>query len=215
MTYPFIVFDFDGTLLDPLEGFTKSVAYTTDHFGLEAIPPDVMKTLIGPPIRQSFQEYYHIGDALAEEMTEVFRTKYKSGDIYDSVLYAGVREMLAGLHGAGAKLALATYKRQDYTSLLMKHFKIAPFFAHIYGSNETRRTKLEIVRHCVREMKPPSLAQAVFVGDTVSDKESAQKTGVDFIGVTYGYGFAAGKTKKEDGFAALADDVEALYRLLK
>ena len=60
--YQYILFDLDGTLTDPKEGITKSVAYALKHFGIEVENLDELCKFIGPPLKESFMKYYGLSE---------------------------------------------------------------------------------------------------------------------------------------------------------
>lgn len=45
-----ILFDLDGTLTDPREGITRSIAYALERMGLACPPLDNLCFAIGPPL---------------------------------------------------------------------------------------------------------------------------------------------------------------------
>ena len=47
--YNYILFDLDGTLTDPKEGITNSVAYALMSYGIKE-NPDKLTPFIGPPL---------------------------------------------------------------------------------------------------------------------------------------------------------------------
>jgi hydroxymethylpyrimidine pyrophosphatase-like HAD family hydrolase len=53
-----ILFDLDGTLTDPKIGITKSVQYALKSFGIDEPTLDVLTKFIGPPLRDSFANFY-------------------------------------------------------------------------------------------------------------------------------------------------------------
>lgn len=59
MKYKYLLFDLDGTLADPAEGITRSVAYALSHFGIEVKDRRTLYPFIGPPLADSFREFYH------------------------------------------------------------------------------------------------------------------------------------------------------------
>lgn len=63
--YRYCLFDLDGTLTDPREGITKCVQYALHHYGIEE--PDLAKLecFIGPPLADSFMEFYHFPEERA------------------------------------------------------------------------------------------------------------------------------------------------------
>ena len=56
--YRTVLFDLDGTLTDPKEGITKSVAYALAYFGIVVEDTDTLIPFIGPPLVDSFMERY-------------------------------------------------------------------------------------------------------------------------------------------------------------
>ena len=56
--YRYILFDLDGTLSDPGEGITRSVAYALARFGIEVSDRSALYPFIGPPLLDSFAKYY-------------------------------------------------------------------------------------------------------------------------------------------------------------
>ena len=56
--YNYILFDLDGTLTDPAEGITNSVSYALEKFGIIVSDKRELYKFIGPPLVDSFMEYY-------------------------------------------------------------------------------------------------------------------------------------------------------------
>ena len=54
--YDVILFDLDGTLTDPGEGITNSVAYALRKFGIEVPDRRALYKFIGPPLYESFMK---------------------------------------------------------------------------------------------------------------------------------------------------------------
>ncbi|EAL9925257.1 haloacid dehalogenase, partial [Campylobacter coli] len=48
-----IIFDLDGTLIDPAQGVIKSIDYTLKNLNLGMINDEIKKSFIGPPIYNS------------------------------------------------------------------------------------------------------------------------------------------------------------------
>ena len=58
MKYKYIFFDLDGTLWDSREGITKGVQYALSKMGIEEPDLKKLERFIGPPLTESFPEFY-------------------------------------------------------------------------------------------------------------------------------------------------------------
>lgn len=72
---PYLLFDLDGTLSDPLEGIARSVNYALAAFGYETRPHGDLARFIGPPLDLTFRELTATGDeAHVRELVEGSRS---------------------------------------------------------------------------------------------------------------------------------------------
>ena len=188
--YHLIIFDLDGTLLDTSEGILSSVRYTIDRFGFRELPEEVLRSFIGPPIQDSFSVAYGLEGPILQEIATVFRDRYKSTDLLKAKPYPGIFEALERLKSSGKRLAVATYKREDYALDILRHFGFDRFFSVMHGGDhENRLKKPDIIRLCIDETEGANEENSLLVGDTLSDSSGAEKVGIDFLGVSYGFGF--------------------------
>ena len=107
MRYKYVLFDLDGTLTDPKEGITKSFQYALQFFDIQEELSNLLK-VIGPPLLDSFMDFYGFTREKAEAAVEKYRERFREKGIYENALYPGVQEMLLDLKSHGAKIALAT-----------------------------------------------------------------------------------------------------------
>lgn len=195
MKYKAVVFDVDGTLLNTEEGVLASVRYAIEHCGLPVLSDDILKTFIGPPVQNSLIRVYGLEPERAQEVTQVFRERYKKEDLLKAVPYEGIYEVFDRLRTEGIRLAVATYKRQDYARRIMEFFKFDQYTEIVYGADDRNRLKKkDIIEKCMIDMGLKEYSSAVMIGDSDNDAIGAEELGMDFIGVTYGFGFH----KKED-----------------
>lgn len=77
----YVLFDLDGTLTDPMVGITTCVQYALAAAGIEE--PDLQKLtpFIGPPLKQSFMEFYDFSDEKAEQAVEKYRERFKQKNL--------------------------------------------------------------------------------------------------------------------------------------
>ena len=69
----FILFDLDGTLTDPAEGITKSVAYALSAYGIEVSDRSTLNCFIGPPLAESFSVYFGFSETDAKAAVDKYR----------------------------------------------------------------------------------------------------------------------------------------------
>jgi len=186
-----VLFDLDGTLLDTTDGVLESAVHTVVSLDRKPLPHETMLHFLGPPIQESFMRHYGMDKAGAQEAANRFRSYYKENALFKAKLYPGIIETLKALSDNGIALGVATYKREDYAIQVLQHFGIAPYCKTMHGAdNFNRRTKVDIIELCIRELGV-GREEIVLVGDTEYDAVGAVNAGVDFIGVTFGFGFKA------------------------
>lgn len=192
-TYKYIIFDLDGTLLDTSEGIIKSINYTLDKMGYHQISEEEKYSFIGPPIKTSLKNKFNLNDEEADFATNIFRDRYKDYDLYNAKLYGGIMELLELLEFNNINMAVATYKREDYASSLLKYFDLKKYFSIVRGADYfNKMTKIDIISACLI-YKNISKNETLMIGDSESDYMSSRNLSINFLGVTYGFGF-----KKDD-----------------
>lgn len=205
--YDIAVFDVDGTLLDTTEGVLLAATYAIDKLGLPHLSHEEMLTFIGPPIQNSLKKYYNLSEDDVQRATDIFRTQYKDVDLLKAVPYHGIYETLEKLKEQGIKLAIATYKREDYAIALLKHFDFDKFTDIMYGAdNYNKLKKADIIVKCMNDLGVYDYSRAVMIGDSDNDAVGASTIGMNFIGVTYGFGFKSGKDVKKFQCIGYADE---------
>lgn len=187
--YKLVIFDLDGTLMDTSEGIFAAVRHTIDEAGLEQLSESVIRTFIGPPIQRSFAATYKLDTDKADELAAMFRKQYSEHDILKAVPYDGIYDVLKALADRGIMSAVATYKREDYAIKLLSAYHIDDHMSFMHGSDmEGKLTKSDIIIKCIEDAGV-SYDEVVMVGDTKNDEKGAIDIGVDFIGVTFGFGY--------------------------
>lgn len=200
-----VIFDLDGTLLDTTEGVIESVKFAAKELGLPELPTDELKKFIGPPIQKSFLTFYGCEEQMALRGADLFRNYYKDKALLKAKPYDGIFELCELLQKEKIKMAVATYKREDYALTLLRHFGFDKFCDPMHGADYNNILKKEdIVRLCQKEMGCVG-NQSVLVGDTLHDAIGAQKSATYFIGVTYGFGFKNNEDIKEVPHIGVAD----------
>jgi phosphoglycolate phosphatase len=123
-----------------------------------------------------------------ERAVELYRERYRSSGIYESSLYPGIADALAGL-GGGCGLVLVTSKPRPFAVELLRHFGLAPRFQGVYASglDGSLGDKGDLVAAALAG-EGLGAAQALMVGDREHDMAGARRNGVAGLGALWGYG---------------------------
>lgn len=184
----FILFDLDGTLVDPAPGIIGSVQHALRMLG-HAVPPDRDLTwVIGPPLRQSFARLLG-SDQAVEDAVDLYRDAYSDGGLYRAAPYLGIFDVLAKLKRSDHDLFLCTAKPRPFARKVIDHFVFAEYFEEIYGAELDGRfdDKGELISHILTS-RALDARDGCIIGDRANDTLAAQRNGMTSIGVTWGYG---------------------------
>ena len=210
--YDHVLFDLDGTLTDPGSGITKSVQYALKKYGIHA-ELEELKKFIGPPLADSFMQYFGFDEATANEAVTKYREYYSVDGIFDNKIYEGIPEMLERLHAAGSEIILATSKPLVFAEKILDHFCIKQHFTCCFGADlpGLRVKKTDIIEDALKA-HPIDVSRAVMVGDREYDILGGHAFGMPAIGVLFGFG----SREELEGCGAdhLAETVAELEALL-
>lgn len=185
-----ILFDLDGTIVRSYLGITKGVQKSLEHFGIyEEI--DDLKKFVGPPMVESYTNFYGFSLEQYKEALDVFHDYYRTVGIFECELYEGIEEMLDSL-SKEYKLYVATSKPEREARRVIEHFGLDKYFTFVGGSdgdfNTKRATKTAVIEYVLETNKIMDRGFAIMVGDKSHDIVGAGNTGLKSIGVLYGYG---------------------------
>ena len=215
--YQYILFDLDGTLTDPKIGITTCVQYALHKMGIEELDPDRLEPFIGPPLIDSFREFYGMNEEEAVRAVEYYRERFSTVGLFENEVYSGIPELLARLKKDGRKLAIASSKPTVYVKKILEYFSIYEYFDIIVGSelDGTRCRKEEVVEEALEQLSADDKFRkrdAVMIGDRKFDIEGAKAHQIPSIGVNYGY--AADNELVEAGADCVVGNVKELSEVL-
>ncbi len=190
MKKDYLLFDLDGTLTDPKEGITKSVRHALNAFGIEVESLDELCCFIGPPLKESFMEYYGFSESDAQKAVGIFREYFSSKGIFENKVYEGTAEVLMALVQSGKKLYVASSKPELFVRKILKHFELDSYFEFMGGADfeEIRVKKTDVIRYVLDTCAISDLSKTVMIGDRKHDIFGAKESGMESVGVLYGYG---------------------------
>ena len=206
-----ILFDFDGTLYDTVEGIAKSAQYALEKLGVSA-ELDELRCFAGPPLADMFMERFGLEREDALQAVYDFRERYKPVGVFESRPFPEIHGLVERLHAAGKTLGIATSKREEMARLLLEREGLLPFFDAVCGSRANGDDKKWQVIARAMETLGASPEETVLIGDTKYDVAGAQRVGLPCIGVRWGY--AVPGELEAAGADAIAEDCAALEALL-
>jgi phosphoglycolate phosphatase len=212
--YKYLIFDLDGTIIDPKVGGFGGIKYALDKYGLKDYDENLFRHFIGPPLHLSFAKYYGFDSMTSAKLCDYFREYYDERGKKECTLYDGMAETLKTLHREGFIMAIATTKPIFFAKQILDMFGISKYFFHISGSglDNSKTEKGELIQEALTAFGRPDKDSVVMIGDREFDLIGALEHRIDSIAVEYGYGDYEEFVKYNATF--IVKSVEELQKLL-
>jgi len=194
-----LIFDLDGTLVDSCEDLAIAVNAARGRMGLPPLPYEQIRGYVGHGapmlVRRSLGP--EASGADVERALGFFRGHYRGHLLDNTVPYPGVREALEAFAGCGfvgdprRAMAVLTNKPTDFSEAILKGLGLRHYFGFVYGGESFERKKPDPigVETLLRELGAEP-REAMMIGDSEIDVQTARNAGVWACGVTYGLGSA-------------------------
>lgn len=186
----YVLFDLDGTLTDSQEGIKNAIKYSLASFGIIVEDDNQLRSWLGPPLVDSLMKFCGFDRDKAMEGTLKFREYYNRQGYSENKVYPGIEDLLKSLKQQGYQLMTATSKPEEAARRILQHFSLDRYFTYIGGAaqDESRVRKADVIRYVLETNNITRLSEVMMVGDREHDVFGAKQTGLDVIGVLYGYG---------------------------
>lgn len=211
-----MIFDLDGTLVDPAGGITDGIASALVELGLPVPSQDLLDAMIGPKLSDSLLNIAMVPADMLDDVVRLYRRYYLATGIAQSCLYPGIRDVLDGFAAAGRPVAVATQKPEGLALIVLEHHGIAGLFKSIRGSSDNEAAadaplgKTGIIAAALGDL---STHHAVMVGDRAQDVAGAIANGLDCIGVAWG--FAPDGELQDAGAVSIVDNAADLVAAIE
>lgn len=226
-----VLFDLDGTLVDPAGGITGGIAYALEGMGLPVPEGSVLNSMVGPKLAETLLALTEAKPEQIPELIGLYRQWYGQHALGMSRPYPGMVELLRALQAAGVPLAVATQKPQSLAETVLAHHGLDQFFTVISGADDDESLlptadltppKAAIVAAALHGLLLAGLIDredlaarhVLMVGDREHDIHGARANGLDCIGVSWGFSapgelLAAGAVALVDSATELSAELEA------
>jgi len=184
-----LIFDLDGTLIDSKRDLIFSVNAMLEEMGREQLHEDTISGYIGHGAPQL------VGQALGNGATEVERERalkyflayYEDHKMDSTCAYPGVPEALA--HLAAFPMAILTNKPVRISVRILEGLGLTKYFRAVYGGNsfETKKPDPLGALTILRDLGAAP-AEAMLIGDSEVDVQTARNAGTFAAAVNYGFG---------------------------
>jgi phosphoglycolate phosphatase len=187
--YDLVVFDFDGTLVDSHEGIVAAMNAALQEAGAPIREAGAITPHIGRPLLDVIRAVLPIGadEAQVERVRHAYRPLYFELAPALTTLFPGVREGLAALEAAGARLAVASNKSRRGLEHMIDHLALGGTFDAVVAADDVPHPKphAAMLERILRDL-PTARDRVVMVGDARADIGLGRAAGVTAVGVTWG-----------------------------
>lgn len=121
--YKNILFDLDGTIVDSREGIINGFIYSLKYFKIDVKNKSELEQFIGPPLVNTFMEYYGLTKEQSDMAIKKYREQYHNIGVFQAELYEGINELIHILNKNGKRILLATSKPEVFANKILEKFR--------------------------------------------------------------------------------------------
>jgi len=190
--FPFdvVAFDLDGTLADTAPDLAAALNHALERLGRPIVAPDSVRHLVGHGakslLRKGLAASGEAPEALVDEGFPLYLEYYAAHICVGTTLYPGVEEALDALSARGAALAICTNKPERMTHKLLDALGWSRRFQAVIGADTlpVRKPDPAPLREAIARAGG---GRAVFVGDSITDADTARAAQIPFVAVSFGF----------------------------
>ena len=185
--YEWLLFDLDGTLSDPAEGFVNSMNHALISHDYAARPASELTTYIGPPLEVTMGNLTGSKDSKhIRSLVDKYRERYSETGYAENSLYPGIADTLEHLSQTdGVRLGVCTSKRADFAKRILERFSLLHYFEFVSGG-DVGIAKWQQLQGLLADRTISR--RSLMIGDRHFDLSAAAKNALPSAGVLWGYG---------------------------
>ena len=185
-----LIFDLDGTLIDSKLDLAYAVNAARAHMRLGDLPHPLVFSYVGDGaptlIRRSLGS--EASEAQVQEALEFFLAYYREHMLDHTTLYPGVADTLDVLLQSGKRMAVLTNKPVRISKAIITGLGLEQHFFQVYGGNSFEQKKPHPIGIETLLSEAGTVAgNAMMIGDSAVDIQTARNAGIKACGVTYGF----------------------------
>jgi phosphoglycolate phosphatase len=214
-----VLFDLDGTLVDSAPDLTLAVDRMLMELGREPVGEQKVRAWVGNGtemlIRRALagslddSEADRLPQKIRTEALDLFMNLYTECNGERSMVYEGVVPFVQALARAGIKIGVVTNKLTAFTDQLLERANLAHWFeVRVCGDTlAVLKPDPAPLRHALEQLGG-TVIQAMMIGDSETDINTARAAGIPCVAVSYGYNH--GKPIREQGADLVVDSLTEL-----
>ena len=186
-----IIFDLDGTLLNTLDDLADSTNIMLEHFNFPARTKEEVRNFVGNGVPKLIERAIPDGlnNPKFEDCLKLFKEIYSQNMYNNTAPYPQITKMLESLKSNGYKVAVVSNKFDlAVKGLCEKYFHDLIDIA--FGENEAagirKKPAPDTVLNVLKFFNLKN-SDAVYVGDSEVDIQTAKNCGMECISVTWGF----------------------------
>ena len=187
--YKAVIFDLDGTLLNTLTDLASSVNFALRKFSFPERTTEEVRSFIGNGVIKLMQRAApdSIDKDTFDACFEAFRTNYLNHMTDTTAPFEGIPRLLESLKANGIKTAVVSNKLHSGVVGLCNDFFGDTLTCAFGVENESERKPSPANVFKAFKKLGITASDAIYVGDSEVDVQTAQNSGLDCIGVTWGF----------------------------
>lgn len=180
----YILFDFDGTLVNTNDVILASWQHTYRHYLGHEMPVDHITSCFGEPLLLTMEREFPGVDP--QESADVYRQFQLENADKLVTIFPGIKELLADLKAAGYVLGIVTSRTRESALRYMDMFAITSYFSNLVTCDDTtvHKPNPEPILLAMSKLGA-SAEESIMIGDSPFDIKCANNAGVDSVMVNW------------------------------
>lgn len=180
----YILFDFDGTLVNTNDVILASWQHTYRHYLGHEMPVDHITSCFGEPLLLTMEREFPGVDP--QESADVYRQFQLENADKLVTIFPGIKELLADLKAAGYVLGIVTSRTRESALRYMDMFGITSYFSDLVTCDDTtvHKPNPEPILLAMSKLGA-SAEESIMIGDSPFDIKCANNAGVDSVMVNW------------------------------
>ena len=210
------IFDLDGTLLNTLGDLCDSVNCAVMRRGFPAVTEEQTRQRAGNGVRKLVERCIPENkrtEAMVDACLDDFRTAYNERMMNRTQPYDGILPLLKALKKAGVSVGVLSNKYDLAAKGLIRHYFGTDLFKVVLGQRGHIPAKPDpAIVYEILHLTGITPADALYIGDSGVDMQTARRSGITSIGVSWG--FRPRQELTENGACHIVDRPEEIIRYL-